>query len=96
MVLTLKHFLGSFGQPGIVVCLADKGAKMLRTLQNSARAVEAIGRGEAERYYWKRITESTFEVTSKWAELTRFEDIPLNMSSEVIRSILNQDFVQFL
>ena len=51
MIQTLKNFLGAFGQPGIVVCLADKGAKLLKTLQDSARSVEALGRGTVERYY---------------------------------------------
>merc|ERR1719334_2768433 len=37
---TLKNFLGAFGQPGVVVCLADKGATMLDALKKSARAVE--------------------------------------------------------
>ena len=58
-IKTLKHFFGAFGQPGIVVCLPDKGASFLRTLQESARSVEAVGRGTVERYYWKRITEAS-------------------------------------
>ena len=56
---TLKFFLGAFGQPGIVVCLADKGESMLKILKNAARSVEALGRGTVERYYWKRLTESS-------------------------------------
>ena len=48
---TLKNFLGAFGQPGIIVCLPDKGANMLEILKNSARSVEALGRGTVERHY---------------------------------------------
>merc|ERR550534_2416966 len=59
VIQTLKNLLGAFGQPGIVVCLADKGAKLLKTLQDSARSVEALGRGTVERYYWKRLAESS-------------------------------------
>jgi len=80
VVLTLKHFLGAFGQPGIVACLVDSGIPMLRTLQSCARSVEAIGRGEAERYYWKRITESKCGGTNNWGELAKVEDIPLKLS----------------
>ena len=29
VVKTLKHFFGALGQPGIVICLPDKGVKML-------------------------------------------------------------------
>ena len=48
---TLKHFLGAFGQPGIVVCLPDKGSSILKIFKDSARSVEAMGRGTVERYY---------------------------------------------
>ena len=51
VITTLKYFLAAFGQPGIVVCLEDKGSSMLKILQNSARSVEALGRGVVERYY---------------------------------------------
>ena len=80
LIPTLKHFLGAFGQPGIVVCLADKGDEMLRTLKYAARAVEATGRGEVERYYWKRLTESTFRGTSSWAKLASLQKIQLKLS----------------
>ena len=80
LVQTLKHFLGAFGQPGIVCCIADKGEQMLETLQNSARAVEARGRGDVEGYYWKRITESTLGGKNNWAELATLEDIDLELS----------------
>merc|ERR1719233_517258 len=49
VVNILKYFLGAFGQPGIVVCLEDKGATLLEILKNCARSVEAIGRGTVER-----------------------------------------------
>ena len=51
LTMTLKNFLGAFGQPGIIVCLPDRGANMLEILKNSARAVEALGRGTVERHY---------------------------------------------
>ena len=51
VIATLKSFLGAFGQPGIVVCLADKGATMLEVLKASARSVEALGRGTVEHHY---------------------------------------------
>ena len=50
-IQTLKHFLGAFGQPGIVVCLEDKGLTLLNSLQDAAHSVEALGRGTVERYY---------------------------------------------
>ena len=80
VVPTLKHFLGAFGQPGIVCCFADRGAKILKTLQCAARAVEAIGRGDAEQYYWKRITESTCVGTNNWGRLAELENNPLILS----------------
>jgi len=66
VIRTLKNFLGAFGQPGIVVCLADKGKKLLKTLQDSARSVEALGRGTVERYYWKRLAESSCGGNKDW------------------------------
>ena len=54
---TLKNFLGAFGQPGIVVCLADKGANILQILKNAARSVEATGRGMVEKHYWKCLAQ---------------------------------------
>ena len=77
---TLKNFLGAFGQPGIVVCLADKGSSMLETLQNAARSVEALGRGTVERYYWKRLTESSCGGGTGWLDLARISDEPLVLS----------------
>ena len=64
LVPTLKNFLGSFGQPGIVACFADRGASMFETLKSVARAVEAVGRGAVELYFWKRIAESKFGGTN--------------------------------
>jgi ppGpp synthetase/RelA/SpoT-type nucleotidyltranferase len=78
--LTLKHFIGVFGQPGIICCLADRGEKFLKTLQCAARAGEAMGRGEVERYYWKRITESLCDGTNDWGNLAGLEDNPLELS----------------
>jgi len=66
---TLKNILGAFGQPGIVVCLEDKGAKLLKTLQEAARSVEALGRGTVERYYWKRLVESSCGGNKDWRTL---------------------------
>ena len=80
LVLTLKHFLGAFGQPGIVVCFADRGERILKTLKNSARAVEAIGRGVVECHYWKRMTEATLGGRNDWAELAKLKDVPLELS----------------
>merc|ERR1719228_1845991 len=77
---TLKHFLGAFGQPGIVVCLADKGASMLEILKNASRSVEALGRGTVERHYWKRLTESSCGGDPGWRKLGRIADISLENS----------------
>jgi len=77
---TLKYFLGAFGQPGIVVCLEDKGASMLKTLQHCANSVEALGRGKVERYYWKSLAEATCGVREEWKQLESIEDIPLAKS----------------
>merc|ERR1719233_1785464 len=74
---TLKYFLGACGQPGIVVCLADKGASMLEILKNSARSVEALGRGTVERHYWKRLTESSCGGVPGWLELASIANKPL-------------------
>ena len=74
VVLTLKHFFGAFGQPGIVCCLPEKGAEILKMIQNSARAVEATGRGDVEQYYWKRLTESSFDGNNSWEDLSNIEE----------------------
>jgi ankyrin repeat protein len=79
-VLTLKHFLGAFGQPGIAVCLKERGAPMLKTLQNAARSVEATEQGDVEEYYWKRLTESSFRGNSGWGKLAKVENVPLTLS----------------
>ena len=80
VVPTLKHFFGAFGQPGIVCCLPEKGAEILKMIQNSARAVEATGRGDVEQYYWKRLTESSFDGNNSWEDLSNIEDIDLKLS----------------
>jgi len=77
---TLKHFLGAFGQPGIVVCLPDKGARMLKILKNAARSVEALGRGTVERHYWKRLAESSFSEDLGWHQLAGIKEKPLTLS----------------
>jgi len=77
---TLKHFLGAFGQPAIVVCLSDKGSSILKTLQDSARSVESVGRGTVERYYWKRLAESSCGGEKEWRELASIKDKPLELS----------------
>jgi hypothetical protein len=77
---TLKNFLGAFGQPGIVVCLADKGATMLSTLKKSARSVEANGRGAVESYYWKRLAESDCGGAPGWGRLAEIKDNTLKLS----------------
>merc|ERR1719233_75354 len=77
---TLKYFLGACGQPGIVVCLADKGASMLEILKNSARSVEALGRGTVERHYWKRLTESSCGGDPGWLDLSSIANKPLEYS----------------
>merc|ERR1719233_53308 len=77
---TLKNFFGAFGQPGIVVCLADKGASMLRVLKSAARSVEAISRGTVEKNYWKRITESICGGDPGWEQLARIKDRSLKSS----------------
>merc|ERR1719397_248847 len=77
---TLKNFLGAFGQPGIVVCLADKGASMLETLKRAARSVEAVGRGKVERYYWKRLLESSCGGGEEWRQLASIDQKPLEVS----------------
>merc|ERR1719193_1755817 len=66
---TLKHFLGAFGQDGIVVCLPDKGLKLLNSLQDAARAVEALGRGTVEQYYWTQLTEANCGGKLEWRKL---------------------------
>jgi len=80
VILTLKHFLGAFGQPAIVVCLADKGSSILKTLQDSARSVESVGRGTVERYYWKRLAESSCGGEVQWREVASIQDKPLELS----------------
>merc|ERR1719233_1865595 len=66
---TLKNILGAFGQDGVVVCLADKGLRILDSLKNAARAVEAKGRGTVEQYYWKQLTEANCGGEAGWREL---------------------------
>merc|ERR1719233_156338 len=78
--ITLKNMLGAFGQPGIVVCLADKGKKLLQTLQDSARSVEALGRGTVERYYWKRLAESSYGGNKDWSTLSNIPNKDLVLS----------------
>jgi len=80
VINTLKKFLGAFGQPGIVVCLADKGANILDILKNSAHAVEAIGRGTVERHYWKRLAISSCGGEPGWEQLAKLEDKELSFS----------------
>ena len=77
MVDTLKNFFGAFGQPGIVVCLEDKGARMLEILKCSARSVQALGRGSVEHYYWKSLNESYCGSDQGWLQLARVENMPL-------------------
>merc|ERR1719285_583030 len=77
IIQTLKNFLGAFGQPGIVVCLADQGASMLKILKNSARSVEALGRGTVERHYWKCLTQSSCGGDPAWRELASIENRPI-------------------
>jgi len=74
---TLTNFLGAFGQPGIVVSLPDKGIAMLDILKQSARSVEALGRGTVERYYWKRLAESSCGRNPGWLDLAGLNDKPL-------------------
>ena len=80
VINTLKYFLGAFGQPGIVVCLEDKGESMLEILKKSARSVEALGRGTVERHYWKRLTESFCRGNSGWKDLASITNKPLEKS----------------
>merc|ERR1719499_1154410 len=77
VIKTLKNFLGAFGQPGIVVCLADQGASILKILKYSARSVEALGRGTVERHYWKSLTESLCGGHPGWQRLSSIGNKPL-------------------
>ena len=77
---TLIYFLGAFGQPGVIVCLADKGESILKILKKSAKSVEALGRGTVERYYWKRLAESFCGGDSGWKKLASIETMPLTKS----------------
>jgi len=77
---TLKHFLGAFGQPGIVVCLEDMGASILKTLKHCANSVEALGKGTVERFYWKSLAEANCGFKEEWKQLESIEDIPLRHS----------------
>merc|ERR1719334_1273936 len=79
-ILTLNHFLAAFGQPGIVVCLADKGKSMLLALKDTARSVQARSRGEAERYYWKRLAESRCGGKSEFWQLAETKSKELELS----------------
>jgi len=76
----LKHFLSAFAQPGISVCLADKGARALRSLKYSARAAEALARGTVEREYWKCLLQSSFDSKSAWYQLAHLPSEPLQLS----------------
>ena len=80
VVKTLKHFFGAFGQPGIVICLPDKGVKMLQTLKYAASAVEAVGRGDVQRYYSKRLMELSYGIKNNWDNLTNIATYPLKIS----------------
>jgi len=80
VVLTLKHFLGAFGQPGIVVCLSDKGSSILEILKNCARSVEAVARGDVERYYWRRLVESCCGGEEEWQQLANIKNQDLELS----------------
>jgi len=80
VIYTLKRFMAAFGQPGIVVCLADKGEKILRSLKDSARSVEALGRGTVEGFYWKRLAESSFDEETAWRQLANIGNKPLVLS----------------
>jgi len=80
LVETLKHFLGAFSQPGIVICLENMGSSSLRTLKESARAVQALGRGIVERYYWKRLAESSCGGSKEWQELANIPNMELELS----------------
>ena len=80
VVKTLKHFFGAFGQPGIVICLPDKGVQMLQTLKYAASAVEAVGRGDVQRYYSKRLMELSYGVKNNWDKLTSIANEPLKIS----------------
>jgi len=81
LIKTLKNFLGAFGQEGIVVCLSDKGASMLKSLKNAARSVEAMGRGTVERYYWKHLAISSCEEEEvEWRQLATLNNEPLQVS----------------
>jgi len=80
VVKTLKHILGAFGQPGIVVCLPDKGSSILKILKESACAVEAVGRGTVELYYWKRLAESSCGGGKEWQQLANIKNQDLELS----------------
>ena len=77
---TLKNFLGAFGQPGIVVCLADKGANILQILKNAARSVEATGRGMVEKHYWKCLAQSSCGGDPAWGKLAKLKNKALELS----------------
>jgi len=79
-ISTLKHLGAAFGQPGILVCLPDKGAAILKTFQTAARSVEALGRGTVERYYWKRLAESYCGGEAEWQQLVAIPDKSLSLS----------------
>ena len=80
VVQTLKNFLGALGQPGIVVCLEDKGLTLLNTLKCAARSVEALGRGTVEHYYWTRLTESRCGGEAEWLKLANIPSYSQDLS----------------
>ena len=77
---TLKNMLGAFGQDGVVVCIADKGVKLLNSLKDAARSVEALGRGTVEHYYWKKLTEANCGGNTEWRELASTPSWSLDLS----------------
>jgi len=80
LIKTLKYFFASFGQPGVVSCLEKKGASILESLKDSARFVEAVGRGEVEQYYWKTKVMSAHNGNIDWQRLVELADVPLEIS----------------
>ena len=53
---------------------------MLKTLKNAARSVEALGRGTVERYYWKRLAESSCGREVEWQTLANLNNKRLEVS----------------
>jgi len=52
----------------------------LRSLQKAARSVEATGRGAVEKFYWKRLAESSFGERMAWRKLANIPDKKLKLS----------------